>query len=261
MKKYLAPILFVCSLFSMFFINIDAVAASSTKYPPAPIDKIMAKQRGSKTEIQQYTASIVHSYTLYPEELNEILQNEYQTLNLETRRMQQIRKNWNSTSFAYRFLNYKLNEQISQEITQTRKKFAARKQKFADFIKKAPQNRKIYIIESTDPLFFYSSISDKVSKARKSGIQMSFSQHGIHYLSLFDKDYRHIFTYHRQHVDMLENRRFMIEKTRNKQVNHSYQKIFDDYLTDLKKIGSGVDMTNRTMLRQISEMKDEYRSE
>lgn len=249
-------------MLTVFFANAAIVQATAKKnYPPAPVAEILKKQFIGSPAKTEYMQSVVRSYTLYPAELNEILQNEYQAINLETQRMKKIKQNWNKSSYAYRLLNYKLNEQISEEIAQTRKKYAVRKQKFAEFIKNAPANQPVYIIEATQPTFFYLTVQKNNTGKAGTGIQMSFSVHGIHYVSLFDHNYKHIFTYHRQHIDMLENRRFVIQKTRNERVNRSYQQIFDDYLTDLKRIGAGVDITNRDLLRQIGEMRDEYRSE
>ncbi len=261
MKKH---ILYIISVyFSVLLFCIIAVfpVCASNKYPPAPITKILAKQIINPSQAAKYMQAVIRSYTLLPKELNQILQAEYQSVNRETARMHQIKQGWRQTPPEYRLLNYKLNEQISAQSTQSRKKYAARKQRFTEFIKNAPQNRPVYVIESTNPLFFFLTVRQNSKSEHKSGITMKFSNHGIRYLSLFDADYKHIFTYHRQHVDMLENRRFIVYKTRNPRVNNSYQQLFDDYLTDLKKIGAGTDMTNRTLLRQISEMKNEYRSE
>ena len=60
---------------------------------------------------------------------------------------------------------------------------------------------------------------------------------------------------------MLQNRRIDTPKTRNERVNNSFQKLFDDYLTDIKRIGTGLDITNQDMFGKINEMKNEYRSE
>lgn len=255
-KKYFYSIFFgICALF------LSNISLAAEIYQTAPIDKILQKNFSSKKEIQNYKSKIINSYTLYPQQLEDILQREYQTINAETLRMQKIKQQWQQMPAEYKMANYKLTEQISTEIVQSRKKYLARKKKFAEFIKKAPRSRKVYIIESADPSLFYINMKQNSYFGLKTPFYLSSSVHGIHYLSLFDNEYNHVFTYHRQHVNMIKNRRFMVTKTNNERVNQSYQQIFDDYIIDLERIGAGLDINNRLLLHKLSEMKDEYRSE
>lgn len=249
-------LLFVCAIFSPHIVY-----GAPQQYPPAPVDKILKKQFISDDSLQKYQKSIIRSYSLTPEQLNRLLETEYSKINNETQRMQKIKQNWRSFPYAYRFANYKLNEQISDEITQSRKKFGNRKQRFNELMKNTTANQKIYIIEATDPLFFFKTVrSSGNSKAGR--IQLSYSMHAIYYLSVFDHEYKHQFTYHRQHVDMLQQRRIITTlNTKNKRVNSAFQKLFDDYLSDMKRIGSGLDINNQEMFAKLNEMRNEYRSE
>lgn len=243
----------------MFFIN--TAAAATQNYPPAPIEKILAQQSASADSIQAYKNSIVRSYSLYPTELQNILKAEYAEINRETARMQKIKQNWRSYPYPYRLANYKLNVQISDEITQSRKKFAARKKRFYELLQSTPQNQYLYLIESSDPLFFYETLRTNPNNKNIRRIQMTYSSHGLRYLSVFDHKFNHVFTYHRQHIDMLKNRRINTPKTRNNRVNYTFQKLFDDYLTDMKRIGSGLDISNQDLFTKIGDMRNEYRSE
>ena len=243
------------------FPNI-AHAASLPQFPPAPIDNIMKHQTESFIKLLEYKKNIINSYTMQPSQLNTLLESEYAEINRETERMHKIKKNWRSLPYAYRYANYKLNEQISDEITQSRKKFINRKKRFNDLIGSARENKPIYIIESTDPLFFYATIRANPNNKTTSRLRMTFSSHGIHYLSVFDSEYNHLFTYNRQHVDMLQQRRIISPtKTKNKRVNDAFQKLFDDYLVDMKRIGAGLDINNKALLAKLNDMCDETRSE
>ena len=257
MKKYF--LFFVGVYISAFLFNADAWAKS--EIASAPVDKILEKQALPPQTIREYQASVINSYVLLPQQLDEILQNEYQKINAETIRMQKIKQYWNSAPAEYRLLNYMLNEQISTTMSQSRKRYQKRKNIFSEFVQKAPKNKSIYLIEATNPCFFYQTIRETNADQIKHGLSMSFSSHGIHYVSLFDSQYRHIFTYHRQHVNMIKNRQFNVAKTRNVRVNNSFQKLFDDYIIDLQRIGAGLDITNSELLRQLGEMKNRVRSE
>ncbi len=244
----------------MFLPNIMPAAAQT--YPPAPIEKILKKQTWREKDLEKYQANITRSYSLSSEQLKKMLDAEYAKINSETKRMQKIKQNWHTLSYAYQFANYKLNEQISEEITQSRKQFAKRKAHFNVLLKNTPATEKIYLIESTDPLFFYQSIRGSSSNTKGKYIQIKHSAYPVYYISVFNHKYQHLFTYQRQHVDMLQKRRIVtFLKTKNERVNRSFQKLFDDYLVDLKRIGAGLDITNRDMLTKLNDMQDEYRSE
>lgn len=234
----------------------------SSSFTPAPVDRILKAQNENAAKIQEYKKNILNSYTMRPDQLNTLLESEYAEINRETERMQKIKKNWKSLPYAYRYTNYKLNEQISEEITQSRKKFINRKKRFNDLISNSPKNKPIYIIESTDPLFFYATIRANPNNKATNRLRMTFSSHGIHYLSVFDNNYEHLFTYNRQHVDMLQQRRIISPtRTKNERVNRAFQKLFDDYLVDMKRIGSGLDINNNALFAKLNDMRDENRSE
>ena len=237
------------------------VAVAAYRYPPAPIDKILESNIHSVDKAQKYKESIVHSYTLYPKQLKQLLQDEYQKVNSETLRMQNIKASWPQMPYAYRLVNYQLMKQISTEITQSRRRYLARKKRFEDLIRNTPSRDFIYVIEATNPFFLFRALTATSKQQKSSVLKLSHSIHGIYYLSLFDNNYKHIFTYHRQHINMIKNKHFTVPKTNNERVNRSYQKIFDDYIDDLSRIGAGLDINNRNLLNQINDMKDEYRSE
>ncbi|MBR6355658.1 MAG: hypothetical protein IKR92_02280 [Alphaproteobacteria bacterium] len=243
----------------MFVSNIVPVAAQ--QYPPAPVDKILQKQIVDKDKLAKYRRSIVNSYKLQPKQLQNLLDSEYDEINRDTKRMQNIKKNWKSFPYAYHFANYMLNAQISAEITQSRKKFIARKKRFEEILKNTPQGEPIYIIEANDPLFFIATIRQNPDNKVARTIKMTYMAHELNYISVFDSTYKHLFTYHRQHIDMLQNRRIVTTlNTKNKEVNQSYQKLFDDYLTDMKRIGAGLDINNPNMFREIEQMQNAFRS-
>lgn len=257
MNKFWHYIFFLIFFVAIFFTN-TVNAAPQQKYPQAPIDEILKHQSKDDYKIKEYRKSIVRSYSLTPSQLQDLLNAEYTKINNYTERMQKIKKNWNSFSYAYRFVNYQLNAQISKEMTKSRKSFIKRKKQFNDLLKNYPNN-KLYVIEATDPLFFYRTV--RKNNGNK-GIQLQQSAHDMHYLSVFDYEFQHLFTYHRQHVNMLLGRRMITPtRTKNERVNRSFQKLFDDYITDMKRIGNGLDINNQDTLAKIADMKNEFRSE
>lgn len=239
----------------------NIVSAAPQQYPPAPIDKILQKQIVNKDKLAKYRHSIVNSYKLQPKQLQNLLDAEYDEINRDTKRMQNIKKNWKSFPYAYHFANYMLNAQISEEITRSRKKFINRKKRFEEILKNTPKGQPIYIIEANDPLFFIETIRKNPNNKVARTIKMTYMARELNYISVFDSEYKHLFTYHRQHIDMLQNRRIVTSlNTKNKEVNRSYQVLFDDYLADMKRIGAGLDINNPRMFREIEQMQNAFRS-
>ena len=78
----------------------------------------------------------------------------------------------------------------------------------------------------------------------------------FYFISIFDYEHNHVFSYRRTHVDSNQNRRILAAPSGNKEIDEDYQKLFDDYRADLRRIGYGLDITNPTLLRQIGEMKN-----
>lgn len=214
---------------------------------PAPIDNILTANKIGDKSSQKYRQDIIESYYLMPRDLSLILQNEYNTINQETRRMHDIQKNFAAMSPAYRYANFRLPAQISHEMTNVRQEFAARKKQFTDFINGAPKNKYVSVIISKYPLFFI-----------KSAVAVKGHWNNVSYTSLFDHNNKHVFTYVRKHTNMLENHSISAVKTTNGRINQIYQNIFNDYIYDLRRIGAGLDVTNTVLLRQISEMTDDY---
>ena len=120
----------------MLFPSVGVAARSA--YSPAPVDKILQKQFATADAVQKYKNNIVRSYTLSPQQLQNMLESEYAEINRETERMQKIKQNWRSFSYPYRLVNYKLTAQISDEITQSRKKYAKRKKRFEKLLADTP---------------------------------------------------------------------------------------------------------------------------
>lgn len=224
------------------------------RFRQAPINDILAKQSLPKSELDKYQKHIVRSYYILPRDLKKMLQNELTEINNETKQIMQIKSNWEKQSPAYKFINYQLNTQIKSDIVGSRKNYKRRQKAFADFLQTAPEDKYVSIIEATDPLFWMLTLAQTGNKFS------SFSHMGynLHYISVFDHEYRHVFTYHRLHTDANRNRRIVAVDSQDKNINAQFQKLFNDYNTDLRRIGTGLDMTNPTLLRQIGEMKDKY---
>ncbi|MBR3675789.1 MAG: hypothetical protein IKN71_01470 [Alphaproteobacteria bacterium] len=231
------------------------------KIKPAPIDEILKKAHLDEASKKEYKKSILASYYLQPSELKQILQKEADAINADTKRMIALKNNWNKQSFAFRLANYKLNDQISTEMAQTSKNYKKRKEKFTQLLKKAPAIKRISIIEATDPLFWHIS-TQKLNKFTHAyhvkGQQVS---QPLHYVSVFDHEYNHAFSYHRKHINPSKNRRIIAARSGNPKIDNIYQPIFDSYLKDLGRISSGLDITNPILLRQIGEMQNKIVTE
>ena len=230
------------------------------KTKAAPVDKILEKQHLGKYELKEYKDSILASYYLLPRELEYILQREKDTINADIQRMTAIRNNWNNQSGAFRFVNYKLDAQISEDMTKVAQNYKKRQKKFAELLKKTPPDRRIAVIEATDPVFWLKTVYESTNKSAFRVKQSETSQ-DLHYVSVFDAEFKHVFTYHRKHIDPNRNRRVIAAKSGNPKIDAIYQNLFDGYLNDLGRIGAGLDVNNPVLLRQISEMQDKKVSE
>ncbi len=248
--------------------NIFSLGGSNSKhkikvkFKPAPVDRILAKQDfgmmrnfifGGNNGIKEYEQSIIHAYSMTVKDLDLILQNEYETINQETRRMRKIQKHFNTMPEAYRYANFMLPAQISDEMTGVRREFSERKKQYEDFIKKTPKSKKVFIIIAKHPLFMTMNGGNVMVIPGYKG-----PADGVTFVSLFNNEYEHIFTYMRKHSNMLENRGIDAVSTTNGKVNQIYQNLFNAYIYDLRRIGAGLDVTNQVLLRQISEMTDDY---
>ena len=239
----------------------QGLKSQKMKIKPAPIDEILKKSRLDEASKTEYKKSILASYYLQPRELKQILQKEAESINADTKRMIALRNNWNKQSVAFRLANYKLNDQISTEMALTSKNYKKRKEKFAQLLKKAPAVKRISVIEATDPLFWHISTQrlNKFTHAyHVKGQQVS---QPLHYVSVFDHEYNHVFSYHRKHINPSKNRRIIAARSGNPKIDKIYQPIFDGYLKDLGRISSGLDITNPILLRQIGEMQNKIVSE
>ncbi len=237
--------------------SVNAAKQPKTSFRKAPIDDILAKQPFPKPALEKYKKHIVRSYYLLPKDLKTLLRKETKSINDETRRIQQIRAGWKTQSPAYKFINYQLNEQINNDIINSRKKYQKRRQAFEDFFKTAPKNKYVSVIESTDRLFWMRTLAE-------TNVLFSYyvqSNHELYFISVFDHEHRHVFTYHRLHVDANRNRRIVATDSGNPEANRRFQKLFNDYSTDLRRIGTGLDIVNPELLRQIGEMQNRYITE
>lgn len=206
---------------------------------PAPVDEIAKINHLPKS----YTQSIVKSFTLSKTQLNRLLQDEFNRINQNTGQLRQILSQWPTQSKAYKLANYLIQDQSSQEITKSRRQMKDIKEKYQQFLTSSGSDGKFYIIEAKDPSLYlltdHSLIKGHLDK--------------ITYISVFDNSKKHVFSYNRLHQDMLEDKQ--IPKI-NQPEYATYYQSFDDYLSDLRRIGQGLDVKNPTLLRQIGEMED-----
>ena len=228
---------------------------------PAPVDEILQKQPITPTAKKQYKDSILTSYYLTPGELKKILQAETASINADTKRMIVLKNSWQNKSPAFKFVNFRLNEQISTEITLTNKNYKNRKAKFDVLLQKTPADKRIPIIEATNPLFWHKTVNENHRNLLSYRVRQAQTSQDLHYVSVFTPDYRHAFTYHRKHINPNRNRRLPAAKSGNPKIDNIYQAMFDGYISDLGRISAGLDITNQVLLRQISEMQNQTVSE
>ncbi len=246
----------------------------SRKFREAPVEAILAKQPLSQKQLEHYKKNIIRSFTLLPKDLHDILQKELREINAETERMQQIKTGWKQQPSAYKFVNYQLRPQINKGISRSRDIYRRRKQAFDNLLKNAPADKYISVIESTEPYLYMLYDVMQATRNKSPNIKYAamkfirqaeppsesiFSNEPTsdYYISIFDHEYNNIFSYQRQHVDSNQNRRILAAPSGNKEVDNNYQKLFDDYRADLRRIGYGLDITNPNLLRQIGEMKNQ----
>lgn len=235
---------------------------SRIHYNAAPIDNILQKQTPfSKIKINEYKSDILSSYALFPTDLQILLQSEYDTINKETLRMEAVLQYLKNASPAYRLANFQINRQISQDMVENRKHYKKLKQKFAEIMENSPKNQNIYIIKAKNDLFWKHYELSKQWKYNWKGYTQGYHFKNVTYISVFNHEYTHLFSYYRQHLNMLKDRRiFAPDKTAafyiEPNIVHIYQQLFDDYLNDLNRIGKGLDINNPHLLRQLNEMQD-----
>ena len=244
-------------------VNNSGEAFESINFYKAPIDAILKEQSEfSSDKLAKYKKDIVNSYKLSVYDLQKLLQREYRNINKETVRMEAVLQHLKTASPAYRFANFQIDRQISQDMVKNRKRYKKLKEKFAEITEREKTNAIIYIIEAKNDLFWKRHELSKQRQYGWRGYTSGYHFKDITYISLFDDKYGYLFSYYRQHLNMLENRRisapdritgFYIDIT----TVNIYQKLFDDYITDLNRVGKGLDINNPQLLRQLNEMQDE----
>lgn len=244
-------------------VNNSGETFESIRFDKAPIDAILKKQSEfSSGELARYKKNIVNSYKLSVYDLQKLLQREYRNINKETARMEAVLQHLKTASPAYRFANFQIDRQISQDMVKNRKRYKKLKEKFAEITEGKKTDAITYIIEAKNDLFWKHHELSKQWQYGWKGYIRGYHFKNITYISLFDDKYDYLFSYYRQHLNMLKNRRilapigtdsFYID---NNTVN-IYQKLFDDYITDLNRVGKGLDINNPQLLRQLDEMQDE----
>ena len=243
-------------------VHIERTTAQSTtaniRYDKAPVDEILKAQSNfSEEELSDYKKNIVDSYSLSVRDLQQLLQKEYDDVNEETLRMEAALRYLKTASPAYKLANFQLETQISQDMTNSRKHYKMIKQRFSEIIEKQ-KDKIIYIFEAKSNLFWLHQ------RLRNSGhMRWTNSYHfkDVTYISIFDNEYNHLFSYYRQHLNMLKNRRIPApDRTDDSYIDtetvEMYQQLFDDYINDLNRIGKGLDINNPLLLRQLNEMQD-----
>lgn len=243
--------------------HIERTTAQSTtaniRYDKAPVDEILKAQSNfSEEKLSDYKKNIVNSYSLSVRDLQQLLQKEYDDVNEETLRMEAALRYLKTASPAYKLANFQLETQISQDMTNSRKHYKMIKQKFSEITEKQ-KNKRIYIIEAKNNLFWIYELRNKATNGFSVGGDYHFKD--ITYISIFDTAYNHLFSYYRQHLNMLKNRRIPApDRTDDSYIDTEtvkmYQQLFDDYINDLNRIGKGLDINNPLLLRQLNEMQD-----
>lgn len=204
----------------------------------APVDEIAKANHLTDA----YIKSIKNSFALSKAQLNTLLQDEFARINNNTAQLHQIINQWPQQSKAYQLANYMIKDQSSQEITQSRRQMKETKDNYQKLLAETEENDKVYIIEAQNPDLYLQQHGSIKGHWKK-----------VTYISVFNNEKKHIFTYNRLHQDMLEDKQ--IPKIRQHEYEFFYQS-FDNYLTDLRRIGQGLDVQNPTLLKQMSEMED-----
>ena len=218
----------------------------------APVDEILAKQPIPPKLLKHYKSNIISSNYLLPDEFKNIITDEIRKINKENTDIRLIKQNWQRQSPAYRLVNYEINRQIDNEHVKSRKAFQSHIDVLSKFLKKAPKNKYISIIEAHDELFWrYMTYKD-------SPFQLASVSTDARYASVFDHTYKHIFSYRRLRADPNISRRILAINSGNPNTDAVFQKLFDDYKSDLRRIVTSLDITNPTLLRQVGEMKEDY---
>lgn len=232
------------------------------RYAPASIETILEKQKNlPKNDLNKYKKSIVRSYKLSLDDLQKILQWEYENINKETLRMEAVLRHLKTAAPSYRFANFKIEKQISQDMVKNRKRYKKLQQKFKEIIESEPKNQSIYIIEARNDLFWLHYGLSEQWQNNWRGYTSGYHFKDITYISIFNHEYSHLFSYYRQHLNMLKNRRIPApDMTAHFYINqdtvNTYQRLFDEYINDLNRIGKGLDVNNPLLLRQLDDMQN-----
>lgn len=236
-----------------------------THFKPVPIDKILQKDAihcdgCSESELklvkhnvkeirQRFKSSIIYALTLKKTDLLNLLKQEFQTINEETKQIIAIKNNFNNASPAYRLANFQLQTQISKEIVPRNKQLKKLKKAFNQILANLPDSEDIYLIGTKDPSFLFLNEIYDTKKVAYLDI--------VTYVSLFNQKFEHLLTYTRMHEDVLKySKIYTPTKFFEADITNLFQQLFDDYITDLSRIGRGLDVTNPNLLRMLDDMQD-----
>ena len=250
--------------------NNNFLPRKKVQFKPAPVDEILKKNviecdycsekifeyvqanPHVQKNLQQYKSSIVRSLTLKKQDLQDLLQQEYQKLNRETQQIVAIKNNFNNASGTYRFANYQLTAQISKDIVHRNKQYKKLKEELNRILTTMTNNENVYVIEARNRMFLWRN------KQKYRSISGSYLNDLI-FVSIFNQKFEHLLTYNRMDIDVLKHSKInaATQHTQNLAAANLYQRIFDDYITDLSRIGKGLDVTNPDLLIKLGEMQDQ----
>lgn len=201
---------------------------------------------------------ITNSYAFYPSDLQILLKKQFDLLNQETLQMRAILNNMKTRSSAYKLANYGIKKQITDDMVIVRKQYKNIKETYKKIVKNIPSNKLIYVIEGN---WMY-----EVKHRGRGKSTVSFQPTGDYScINIFSHEYKWLMSYPKFHDNVLkysriiaptETEKFVIDKD----AVSIYQKLFDDYLYDLNRIGKGLDINNQQLLRQLDEMQDKDKS-
>lgn len=201
---------------------------------------------------------ITNSYAFYPSDLQILLKKQFDLLNQETLQMRAILNNMKTRSSAYKLANYGIKKQITDDMVIVRKQYKNIKETYKKIVKNIPSDKLIYVIEGN--WMYWVEYDEKGI----SGIHF-YRKPNNSFINIFSHEYKWLMSYPKFHDNVLkysriiaptETEKFVIDKD----AVNIYQKLFDDYLHDLNRIGKGLDINNQDLLRQLDEMQDKDKS-
>lgn len=231
-------------------------AGSSTR---VPIDRILKNNPIITGLVSNPREYITDSYAMYPADLQKLLQSQLDIINQEILRMEAVVKIMKTASPAYRLANYGIEKQIAN----LPKYYNLFKQKISEIIKKSPKDKYLYVIKA-----YWGLNVLNLNKINSSGDSIEFMgltprkpEKFREFVNICNHEYKCLMSYMRYHQNMVKNRRIKAPVKTDKFVIDKnavsiYQRLFDDYINDLSRIGKGLDVNNRQLLRQLNEMQD-----